>query len=145
VDRVNAAAVIAIVDDDPSVRRSLVRVVTSAGYEAVAFASAPEFLAWLSAGRAACLVLDIHMAGTSGFELQERLSVPVIFITAHDDASIRARIAKSGAAGDLKKPFGAGTLLDAISRVTKGARVDQGPIGRPGDVGETEYPDKEAQ
>jgi FixJ family two-component response regulator len=111
----------------------------------VAFASAPEFLAWLSAGRAACLVLDIHMDGTSGFELQERLSVPVIFITAHDDASIRARIAKSGAAGDLKKPFDARSLLDAISRVTKRAPMDQGPIGHPGHVGETECSDKEPQ
>jgi hypothetical protein len=73
----------------------------------------------------------------TGLELQERLAVPVIFITAHDDAPIRARIEKSGAAGQ--------TVLDAISRVTKGARVDQGPIGGPGDVDETECPNKEAQ
>jgi FixJ family two-component response regulator len=142
---VNAAAVIAILDDDPSVRRSLVRVVTSAGYEAVAFASAPEFLAWLSVGRAACLVLDIHMGGTSGFELQERLSLPVIFITAHDDAAIRARIKTSTAAAHLSKPFDAETILNAIRHVTARDRLDQGPIGRSGDVGQTEGPDKEAQ
>jgi FixJ family two-component response regulator len=142
---VDAAAVIAIVDDDPSVRRSLVRVVTSAGYEAVAFASAPEFLAWLSVGRAACLVLDIHMGRTSGFELQERLSVPIIFITAHDDASIRARIEKSMAAAYLIKPFDAETILEAIRHVTARDRLDQGPIGRPGAIDQTTCPDKETQ
>jgi FixJ family two-component response regulator len=134
---VNAASVIAIVEDDPSVRRSLLRVVTSAGYEAVAFASAREFLAWYSVGQPACLVLDIHMSGTSGFELQERLTVPVIFITAHDDATTRARIEKSSAAAHLLKPFAAEAVLDAIRRVTGGNRLDQGPIGTPGEVRET--------
>jgi FixJ family two-component response regulator len=118
---------------------------TSAGDEAVAFASATEYLAWLSVGRADCLILAIHLSGMTGLEPQERLAVPAIFITAHDDAPIRARIEKSGAAGHLKKPFDAKTVLDAISRVTKGARVDQGPIGGLGDVGETECPNKEAQ
>ena len=141
----NTAPVIAIVDDDASVRRTLVRAMTSAGYDAVAFASATEYLAWLAVRRADCLVLDIDLIGMSGLELQERLAVPVIFITAHDDAPIRARIAKSGAAGDLKKPFDAATLLGAISRVTKGTRVDQGPIGRSSDVGETGSADEEAQ
>lgn len=115
---VNAMPMIAIVDDDPSVRRSLLRVVTSAGYEAVAFATAGTFLEWLAVGRADCLVLDVHMNGTSGFELQERLAVPVIFITAHDDPSTRARIEKSTAAAHLKKPFDAATILDAIHRVS---------------------------
>lgn len=133
----NDGPVIAIVDDDPSVRRSLIRVVTSGGYEAVAFASASEFLAWLSVGRAACLVLDIHMDGTSGFELQEKLAVPVIFITAHSDATTRARIEKSGAAAHLMKPFGAKTVLDAIRRVTGADRLDQDSIGQPGGGGET--------
>jgi FixJ family two-component response regulator len=142
---VNAAAVIAIVDDDPSVRRALLRVVTSAGYEAVAFASAFEFLAWLSVGRAACLILDIHMDRMSGLELQERLSVPVIFITAHDDASTLARIEQSTAAAHLTKPFDTATILDAIRHVTAKHPLDQGPIGRPDDVGDTGRSDKEAQ
>ena len=141
----NAPPVIAIVDDDPSVRRSLLRVLTSAGYEAVAFASARELLAWLSVGRAACLVLDIHLDGTSGFELQERLAVPVIFITAHNDATTRARIEKSGAAAHLMKPFDAKTVLDAIRRVTAGDRLAQGPIGPPAEVRETGSTDKEGQ
>src|SRR5437868_5053967 len=82
----DAAPVIAIVDDDASVRRSLLRVVRSAGYNAEAFASARAFLEWLSTGHAACLVLDVQMRGMSGFDLQERLAVPIVFITAHDEA-----------------------------------------------------------
>src|SRR3989475_12626362 len=90
----NDAHVIAIVDDDVSVRRSLLRVVRKAGYKAEAFASARAFLEWLLTGRAACLVLDVQMDGMSGFDLQERLAVPIIFITAHDDGPMRARIEK---------------------------------------------------
>jgi FixJ family two-component response regulator len=134
----NDAPVIAIVDDDVSVRRSLLRVVRSAGYQAEAFASAREFLAWLSTGRAACLVLDVQMDGMSGFDLQERLAVPIIFITAHDDAPMRARIAQSGASAHLQKPFDARTVLNAIRRaVVRDGAVDQGPIGPQNGVGET--------
>lgn len=128
-----SARVIAIVDDDPSVRRALRRLVQSAGYMAQTFASARQFLDWLPRGRAGCLVLDIHLDGMSGFDLQERLvadgaGVPVILITAHDDASTRARIEKSGAAGHLWKPVDDQALLDAIGRALE---LDQGPIGQP--------------
>lgn len=128
-----SARVIAIVDDDPSVRRALRRLVQSAGYMAQTFASARQFLDWLPRGRAGCLVLDIHLDGMSGFDLQERLvadgaGVPVILITAHDDASTRARIEKSGAAGHLWKPVDDQALLDAIGRALE---LDQGPIGPP--------------
>jgi FixJ family two-component response regulator len=116
---VNDVPIIAIVDDDESVRRSLHRVVKSAGYAVETFASAGEFLAWLPRGQAACLVLDIHMNEMSGFELQQRLAVPVIFITSHDDASTRARIEKSGAVGHLWKPFDAAAVLAAIRRAVE--------------------------
>ncbi|HEV8142663.1 MAG TPA: response regulator [Methylomirabilota bacterium] len=106
--------VIAIVDDDASVRRSLHRLVQAAGYPAETFASAREFLEWLPRGRAACLVLDVHMNELSGFDLQERLAVPIIFITAHDDAPTRERIQKSGASAHLRKPFDEQAVLDAI-------------------------------
>src|SRR3990172_2024851 len=96
---------IAIVDDDPSVRRALHRLVRSAGYTVETFASAREFLDWLPQGQAACLVLDVHMSGMSGFDLQERLAVPIIFTTGHDDAQTRTRIEQSGAAGHLRMPF----------------------------------------
>ena len=111
------ARVIAIVDDDESVRRSLHRVVESAGYAVETFDSAATYLAWLTHGQAACLVLDVHMNEMSGFELQQRLAVPVIFITSHDDATTRARMERSGAAGHLWKPFDQAALLDAIRRV----------------------------
>jgi FixJ family two-component response regulator len=111
---VDDAPMIAIVDDDASIRRSLLRVVQTAGYKAEAFASGREFLEWLPQHRAACLVLDIQMTGMNGFEVQERLAVPIIFITAHDDVRVRERIEKSGAAGHLKKPFATKAVLDAI-------------------------------
>ena len=116
-DGVSDSPVIAVVDDDASVRRSLKRLVQSAGYRVETFGSPAEFLQWLSKGRAACLVVDVHMNGMSGFDLQERLAVPVIFMTGHDDAPTRHRIEKSGAAGHLWKPFDEQVVLDAIRRV----------------------------
>jgi FixJ family two-component response regulator len=122
---VNDVPVIAIVDDDDSVRRSLLRVVRSAGYTAEGFASARGFLDWLPQGRAACLLLDVHMSGTSGFDLQDKLAVPIIFITAHDDAKTQERIAKSEAVGHLRKPCEGQTVLDAIHRAV---RVNASPL-----------------
>ena len=127
------APVIAIVDDDPSVRRALHRLVRSAGYTVQTFASAREFLDSLSGPRAACLVLDIHLNGMSGFDLQERLAadevdVPIIFISAHDDAPTRERIERSGAAAHLWKPVEEHALLGAIRRAIG---PDEGPTGRP--------------
>jgi len=119
---VNDVPVVAIVDDDASIRRSLLRVVQSAGYRAEAFASAREFLEWLPQNQAACLVLDVKMDEMNGFDLQKRLAVPIIFITAQDDGSIRERIEKSGAAGHLLKPFQAQTVLDAIQRAVQRSR-----------------------
>jgi FixJ family two-component response regulator len=118
--------IIAIVDDDPSIRRSLHRLVQSAGYAVETFASGREFLEWLPHGRAACLVLDIQMKEMTGFEVQERLAVPVVFITSYDDAATRARIEKSGAAGHLWKPFDEQAVLSAIRRAVG---VDQEPTG----------------
>lgn len=117
--------VIAIVDDDPSVRRSLHRLLESAGYRGHTFASAEAFLDSLSRSRPACLVLDVHLDGMNGFELQTCLmeagaEVPIIFITAHDDAGTRARMEQSGAAGHLRKPFDDAALLDLIRRAVTG-------------------------
>ena len=118
-DVVKDVPIIAIVDDDASIRRSLLRVVQSAGYKAEAFACAREFLDWLPRNQAACLVLDVHMHEMSGFDLQDRLTVPIIFITARDDASTLERIEKSGAVGHLRKPFDAPAVLDAIRRAVR--------------------------
>jgi len=127
---VTQAPIIAIVDDDASVRRALQRLVESAGYAVQAFASAGAFLAWLPQGSAACLVLDVHMDGMSGLDLQQRLAVPVIFITAHDDALTLERIRRSRAAGHLRKPIDEQAVLHAIRMAVDG--VDQGPLGRAG-------------
>lgn len=113
---------ISIVDDDRSVRRALRRLVGSAGYIVETFASGAEFLRSIPSTRTACLVLDIYLEGMTGFELQEqlaanRVAIPIIFMTAHDDAATRERIRRSGAAGYLGKPFDGQALLDAIHRV----------------------------
>jgi FixJ family two-component response regulator len=112
---------ISIVDDDLSVRRALRRLVRSAGYTAETFASAHEFLDSVPSRRVACLVLDIHLNGMSGFELQERMAVdraaiPIIFITAHDDAATRERARRTGVSAYLRKPFDEQVLLAAIGR-----------------------------
>jgi FixJ family two-component response regulator len=119
---VTTSPIIAIVDDDLSVRRALRRLVEAGGYMGQTFASAGEFLDSLGRGQPACLVLDIHLDhGMSGFDLHERLvadgmGIPVVFITAHDDAPTRKRLEDSGAASHLWKPVDEQALLDAIRR-----------------------------
>ena len=111
---------ISVVDDDLSVCRALRRLIQSAGYRVETFTSAREFLSSSPRGRTACLVLDIHLGDMSGFDLQEQLladqaAIPIIFITAYDDASVRERITRSGVTAYLRKPFDERVLLDAIS------------------------------
>jgi FixJ family two-component response regulator len=112
---------ISIVDDDVSVRRAVRRLVQSEGYAVQTFASAREFFDSLALGRPACLVLDIHLDGMSGLELEERLvseraGIPIVFITAHDDDVTRERVRQSCAVAYLRKPFDKRALLDAIRR-----------------------------
>jgi FixJ family two-component response regulator len=118
------APLISIVDDDLSVRRALRRLVQSASYAVDTFASAHEFLDASPSARPACLVLDLCLGGMSGLELQERLRVdgvgiPVILITAHDDAATSERVSRSGAAAYLRKPFDGQLLLDAIESAVR--------------------------
>jgi FixJ family two-component response regulator len=122
----NVARLISIVDDDFSVRRAVGRLVKAAGYAVETFATAHEFLDSFPSDRTACLVLDIHLNGMSGFDLEERLraervAIPIIFITAHDDAATRDRARGSGAAGYLAKPFDGQALLDVIGTVVGSA------------------------
>jgi len=124
----STAPLISIVDDDLSVRRALGRLVQSAGYAVATFASAGEFLDSPALAQVACLVLDISLDGMSGFDLKERLamehpSLPIIFITALDEATTRERFRRSGVAAQLRKPFDEHTLLQAIRRA-----LDQGPF-----------------
>jgi len=126
----STATWIALVDDDLSVRRALPRLLRSAGYQTRAFASAQDLLESRFAESAACLVLDIHLERTSGFELYERLRasgvmIPTIFITAYDDDAIRDRARSLGAVAFLRKPFDAGALLNAVATALTIAPPDQ--------------------
>ena len=113
--------VISVVDDDASVRRSLVRLIRSCGLAAEAFESAESYLDGPHEGDVACLILDVHMHGMSGIELHEQLSKsphhpPVIIMTAHDDESTRQYVETHEVAGFLRKPFESCALLDAVGR-----------------------------
>ena len=101
---------VAVVDDDESVRESLPGLLQELGFAAKAFASADEFLSFKDMSRTQCLLLDVCMPGISGPELQQELvaravRVPIIFITARTDASVRERLMQRGAAACLFKPF----------------------------------------
>ena len=116
---------ISIVEDDASVRRALRRLLQSAGYAVETFASGTEFFDSAAIGRTTCLVLDIQLGDMTGFEVQARLAgdramVPIIFITAHDDAATRERVRQSGVALYLRKPFEKSALLGAIRTVALG-------------------------
>ena len=110
-----------VVDDDPSVRRSLRRLIESVGLNVETYATAQEFLDKYQRGQSGCLVLDVRMPGLGGLELQERLAadnlrIPIIFITGHGDVPMTARAMKAGAVDFIQKPFNEQDLLDAISR-----------------------------
>jgi two-component system, LuxR family, response regulator FixJ len=116
------APVIAIVDDDASVRPSTLRLIRSFGYRAEAFGSGEEFLGWPRAAETACLVLDVRMPVMDGLEVQRRLAekgarIPIVFLTgrATDDEERRARL--GGAVEFLRKPVGRATLLDVLHKV----------------------------
>ena len=118
-------SIVFVVDDDPSVCRSIVRLIQSAGYKVLAFTSAGDFLKHPSPEEPACLVLDVRMPGLSGIELQRQLiesgiHLPIIFITAHGDIPMTVRAMKAGAVEFLTKPFRSRGLLDAI-----GAAIDR--------------------
>jgi FixJ family two-component response regulator len=109
-----------IVDDDASVRRSLKRLLESAGYSVETFASAGEFIAFERQGDGpSCLILDVKMPGKSGLELQEALSgpqysIPIIFISGHGDIADSVRAMKRGALDFLPKPFDDEELLASV-------------------------------
>lgn len=121
---------VAVVDDDFSVRRGLDRLLRSAGYRVETFASAREFLARSPSLRPACLVLDVSMPGQSGLHLSDALAaeqsgIPIIFITGHGDLAMAARAMKAGAADFLSKPFDDEVLLRAVERAAARSRQRQ--------------------
>jgi FixJ family two-component response regulator len=112
-------AIIAIVDDDPSVRRGLQRLIRSAGWKAETFASAQEFLARPGAEAPSCLVLDLQLPGLSGLDLQKRmaqvgLEIPIVFLTGHGSIPASVQAMKAEAIEFLTKPVDEEHLLKAI-------------------------------
>ena len=124
-------SLVAVVDDDFSVRESLESLIRSAGMKVRVFASAEQFLDSTVVSDAKCLVLDVRMPGMSGTQLHHHLlskgfKVPVIFITAHaSDQETREQALSEGAVAYLIKPLHKSELLDAISRAL-GANAKQG-------------------
>jgi FixJ family two-component response regulator len=112
-------AVVFVVDDDPSIRRSLESLLRSVGHDVLLFPSAQEFMHAERPDAPGCLVLDVRLPGMSGLTFQQELAkagiaVPVIFLTGHGDVSMSVRAMKAGAAEFLTKPFDDQELLDAI-------------------------------
>jgi FixJ family two-component response regulator len=108
-----------VVDDDPSARRGLSRLLRAAGYDVCDFASANEFLDALNPGVSGCLVLDARMLGLSGEELQAELKargahLPIIVVTGDDDPETRRKAEEMKAVGFFRKPVDGTALLDAI-------------------------------
>ncbi|HXM10888.1 MAG TPA: response regulator [Terriglobales bacterium] len=113
------ASVIFVVDDDPSIRRAIKRLVESVGLQVELFGAAQEFLQSQRQDVPSCLVLDIRLPGISGLDFQRELAeaknnIPIIFISAHGDVPMAVRAMKAGAVEFLTKPFRDQDLLDAV-------------------------------
>jgi len=114
-------AIVFVVDDDESVRESLVSLIRSAGLRVAAFSSAQEFLASARDDVTSCLVLDLRLPGPSGLDLQKQMTelniqIPIVFISGHGDIPTSVRAMKAGAVEFLTKPFRDQDLLDAIQQ-----------------------------
>jgi FixJ family two-component response regulator len=113
-------SLVSVVDDDESVRESLPDLLREFGFAVEAFASAEEFLGSAYVGQTKCLILDIAMPGMSGPDLQRELrtrkqAIPIVFITAQENATIRPRLLREGAVECLVKPFSETALLTALN------------------------------
>jgi FixJ family two-component response regulator len=118
--------VVGILDDEPSVRQALQRLLRAADFEVETFASGTELLARLATRRPDCLILDLQMPGLSGFQVQARLAadgvaLPVIVITGRATPEGRARALAGGAAAYLDKPVDESVLLAAVASALAGA------------------------
>jgi FixJ family two-component response regulator len=126
-NKMSARSLVAVVDDDDSIRESLPDVLRGFGFDVEAFASAEEFLAVGALHSAHCLILDIAMPGVSGPALQRVLvncgvRIPIVFITGHADEGMRRRLLDVGAVDVLDKPFTEAALLHALTVALGGSR-----------------------
>lgn len=123
-----ADAMVFVIDDDPSFRDSVELLIRSAGFETCAFGAANEFLASQMPDTPACIVLDVHLPGLSGLELQQELGkrgifAPIIFITGQGSIPMSVRAMKAGAIEFLSKPFCDADLLNAINDALRKDRI----------------------
>jgi FixJ family two-component response regulator len=120
-DMMAQPTVVIVVDDNASLLKSVARLLAHHGIDSRTFASAEALLESDGVQTATCLLLDIHLGGISGIELQRRLvasgsKCPVIFMTAHDDEATRNEAINAGCIAYLRKPFASHVLLDAIAK-----------------------------
>lgn len=121
------ATCVALVDDEATVRRALGRLLRLTGHEVLSFASGQDFLDSLDSRVPDCVLLDIHMPGLTGLQVQARLraagfNLPVVFITGSDDAKIARSALDVGGVSLLRKPFSNERLLDAVGAALSGRR-----------------------
>jgi len=120
-EAMSAEPVVFVIDDEASFRKAVSRLLRSAGLEVETLGSAREFLERPAVERPSCLVLDIHMPGPSGMDLQAALreaqrDIPIVFVTGHGDVSTGVRAMKGGAVDFLEKPFRGRDLLACVQR-----------------------------
>lgn len=119
--RASRTSLIAVVDDDISVRESVESLLKSVGFQVATYSSAEEFMVSAKLRAADCLVLDVRLDGMSGPDLQRELkttgySIPIVFVTAHETEALRERMMTDGAIDCLLKPFTDDTLLNAVEK-----------------------------
>jgi FixJ family two-component response regulator len=134
-----AAPLVFVVDDDASVRKSLGRLIKTAGYETEGFASVGEFLARRPYDGPCCLVLDVRMPGLTGLDLQEALRaagqrLSIVFITGFRDVPVSVKAMKGGAVDFLTKPVDESVLLAAIRQAVARTQADRRQLARVADV-----------
>ena len=127
----------AVVDDEEPIRRALCRLIRAAGFDVEAFSTGADFLASVEEHSPDCVVLDLHMPGVNGFDVQVRLAdlahtVPVVVITGYDTPEARERVLAAGATAYLRKPVDADTLLDAIASALTAPVAGRTRIDHPG-------------
>lgn len=124
----NRIGIVAIVDDDADIRQALASLLLASRFTIDTFPTAEAFLEFPQRQEVRCLILDVHLPRMSGVELQKRLldsgeRVPIVFISANENGSVRDQVMKAGAAAFLQKPVRAHALLKEIEGALKGPKV----------------------
>ncbi len=126
IDAPKQKPMISVIDDDASVRRAVSRLIRSASLDVVAYESAEDFIADEGVSGSDCLILDLHLPGKDGLQLQSELAAagsrcPIVFITAFDDDKARTQALEAGASDFLLKPIDSERLIDAVRTALRSA------------------------